>query len=71
MLVWRFFTYYLFLIVGVGTIILEKIILKREARHKREAEQDGNTDALGGFHEETIPEEQPGEAAPKEPGNDD
>ena len=71
MLVWRFFTYYLFLIVGVGTIILEKIILKREARHKREAEQDGNTDALEGFHEETIPEEQPGEAAPKEPGNDD
>lgn len=37
LLVWRFFTYYLFLIVGVGTVILEKIILKRE-KEKREQE---------------------------------
>ena len=38
LLVWRFFTYYLFLIVGVGTVILEKIILKRE-KEKREQEE--------------------------------
>ena len=30
LLTWRFFTFYLFLIVGVGTVLLEKIILKRE-----------------------------------------
>lgn len=38
LLVWRFFTYYLFLIVGVGNVILEKIILKRE-KEKREQEE--------------------------------
>lgn len=30
LLVWRFFTYYLFLIVGIVTVILEKVIIKRE-----------------------------------------
>ena len=30
LLTWRFFTFYLFLIVGVGMVLLEKIILKRE-----------------------------------------
>ena len=30
LLTWRFFTFYLFLIVGVGDVVLEKIILKRE-----------------------------------------
>lgn len=30
LLTWRFFTFYLFLIVGVGTVVLEKIIIKRE-----------------------------------------
>ena len=30
LLIWRFFTYYLFLIVGVGTVVLEKIILRHE-----------------------------------------
>jgi len=34
LLVWRFFTYYLFLIVGVGMIILEKIIVAHERRKK-------------------------------------
>ena len=38
LLVWRFFTYYLFLIVGIGTVILEKIILKRE-KEKREQDE--------------------------------
>ncbi len=38
LLVWRFFTYYLFLIVGVGTVILEKIILKHE-KEKREQDE--------------------------------
>ncbi len=30
LLTWRFFTFYLFLIVGIGMVVLEKIILKRE-----------------------------------------
>ena len=34
LLIWRFFTYYLYLIVGVFTILLEKIILRREARRR-------------------------------------
>lgn len=34
LLVWRFFTFYLYLIVGVFTILIEKIILRREARRK-------------------------------------
>ena len=38
LLVWRFFTYYLFLIVGIVTVILEKIILKRE-KEKREQDE--------------------------------
>ena len=40
MLIWRFFTYYLFLIVGVFTIILEKIILRREARKRKREEEE-------------------------------
>ena len=40
LLIWRFFTYYLFLIVGVFTIILEKIILRREARKRRREEEE-------------------------------
>ena len=37
LLIWRFFTFYLYLIVGVFTIILEKIILRREARKCKNA----------------------------------
>ena len=37
LLIWRFFTFYLYLIVGVFTIILEKIILRREARKRKNA----------------------------------
>ena len=33
LLVWRFFTYYLYLIVGVGTVILEKIIIRQEEKN--------------------------------------
>ena len=41
LLIWRFFTYYLFLIVGVFTILLEKIILRSEAaKRKQEAEKE-------------------------------
>ena len=36
LLVWRFFTYYLFLIVGVFTVIAEKVILYREEKKKKE-----------------------------------
>jgi hypothetical protein len=31
LLIWRFFTFYIYLIVGVFTILIEKIILRREA----------------------------------------
>ncbi len=34
LLVWRFFTYYLFLIIGVFMVVLEKIILRTERRKK-------------------------------------
>ena len=44
LLIWRFFTFYLFLIVGVFTIIIEKIILRREARKKKkETENNSGT----------------------------
>ena len=32
LLTWRFFTFYLFLIVGVGMVLLEKVILKKEKK---------------------------------------
>ena len=35
LLVWRFFTFYLYLIVGVFTVLLEKMILRREARKRQ------------------------------------
>ena len=34
LLTWRFFTFYLFLIVGVGMVLLEKIILNREKKQR-------------------------------------
>ncbi len=34
LLVWRFFTFYLFLLVGIGTVVLEKIILKKERKRR-------------------------------------
>lgn len=34
LLVWRFFTYYLFLLVGVLMVLLEKIIVNREKRQR-------------------------------------
>ena len=37
LLIWRFFTYYIYLIVGVFTIVLEKIILRREAGKRKSA----------------------------------
>ena len=56
MLVWRFFTYYLFLLVGVVTVLNEKLLLFREKR-KRERERarerrDGSAEAL---HEKGVP----------------
>ena len=35
LLIWRFFTFYIYLIVGVFTIVIEKIILRREARKRK------------------------------------
>ena len=37
LLIWRFFTFYIYLIVGVFTILLEKVILRREARRRKNA----------------------------------
>lgn len=36
LLVWRFFTFYLFLIVGVFTVLMEKVIVKRESQRQKE-----------------------------------
>ena len=65
MLVWRFFTYYLFLLVGVITVLNEKLLLHREKRKRERAKarerRDGSADAL---HEKGVPtldlEETPG-----------
>ena len=35
LLIWRFFTFYLYLIVGAFTVVLERIILRREAAKKK------------------------------------
>jgi len=40
LLIWRFFTYYLYLIVGVFTILLEKLILRREAKKRKAATEN-------------------------------
>ncbi len=40
LLVWRFFSFYLFLIVGIFTVILEKILLHREAKQKIQMKKD-------------------------------
>ena len=37
LLIWRFFTFYIYLIVGVFTILLEKLILRREAKKRKSA----------------------------------
>ena len=49
LLVWRFFTFYLFLIVGVFTVLLEKIILKKEEKKKAriESEEAGDAEKAG------------------------
>jgi len=40
LLIWRFFTYYLYLIVGVFTILIEKVIVSREAKKRKKCEQE-------------------------------
>ena len=51
LLTWRFFTFYLFLIVGVGDVLLEKIILKREKAKRLQAA------GTAGGRAETDPQE--------------
>ncbi len=41
LLIWRFFTYYLFLIAGVITVIWEKALVKAEQKKKKRTAQDG------------------------------
>ena len=36
LLIWRFFTFYIYLIVGVFTILIEKVILRREAKRRKQ-----------------------------------
>ena len=38
LLVWRFFTYYMFLIVGVFTVVLDRILIAREKKKKQRPE---------------------------------
>ena len=38
LLIWRFFTFYLYLIVGVFTVIGEKIVVQRETRKRKDDE---------------------------------
>ena len=40
LLIWRFFTFYLYLIVGIFTIVLEKLIIRRETRKNRQKEEE-------------------------------
>jgi len=40
LLVWRFFTYYIFLIVGVFTVLNEKLLLRREKRRREREERE-------------------------------
>ena len=49
LLVWRFFTYYLFLIAGAGMVILEKIIVHREKRRASLSAAEGEPLAQGGL----------------------
>ena len=51
LLTWRFVTFYLFLIVGVGMVILERIIVNREKKRRLEAGLPEN--------EEDVPEALP------------
>ena len=39
LLIWRFFTFYIYLIVGVFTIVIEKLILRREAKKRKTAKE--------------------------------
>lgn len=45
LLVWRFFTYYMFLLVGVFMVILERIILSREERKRKKLQEKEKTEA--------------------------
>ncbi len=47
LLVWRFFTYYLFLIVGVVMVIWEKVLLAAERRRKKRKEKASAEDSEG------------------------
>ena len=38
LLIWRFFTYYMFLIVGVGTVLNDKRLIRLEKK-RRQAEE--------------------------------
>ena len=61
LLTWRFFTFYIFLIVGVGTVLLEKIILKRE----RNCCPKGKT--VSSRNKEMYPETTAGAEDPEDP----
>ncbi len=63
LLIWRFFTYYMFLIVGVGTVLNDKRLIRREKKRKQAEETlagaanpaAGNTppETAGGMEDET------------------
>ena len=48
LLIWRFFTYYMFLIVGVGTVLNDKRLIRREKkRNQAEERLSGAADTPG------------------------
>ncbi len=63
LLTWRFFTFYLFLIVGVGMVLLEKIILKRE-KSRMQLEQHSLPDTAGTDPPETAEASEPTDSNP-------
>jgi hypothetical protein len=48
LLIWRFFTYYMFLIVGVGTVLNDKRLIRREKKRKQAEERLAGAAAAAG-----------------------
>ncbi len=74
LLVWRFFTFYLYLIVGIFTVILERMIIKKEAKAREAARNEKklseSQDATGNEKQPSEPQDAAGnEKQPSEPQN--
>lgn len=56
LLIWRFFTYYMFLIVGVGTVLNDKRLIRREKKRKQAEERLSGTTDSAAETGNTVPE---------------